>query len=61
MRNIILLLVVTFMTGCTSVKVQEMAPSLKVSHVCIQDNPKVIVADFIRTEKTLSSGQGQSL
>lgn len=47
MRNIILLVVVLFMTGCTSVKVQEMAPSLKVSHVCIQDNPKVIVADFI--------------
>ena len=47
MRNIILLLVVTFMTGCTSIKVQEMAPSLKVSHVCIQNNPKVIVAEFV--------------
>ncbi len=33
--------------GCTNVKVKDIDPSVKLSHVCIEDNPKVIVGQFI--------------
>lgn len=35
------------LSGCTSVKVSNVDPSLKISHVCIEKNPKVIVGDFL--------------
>ena len=34
-------------TACTNVTVREVDSSLQVSHVCIKDNPAVIVAEFI--------------
>ena len=33
--------------GCTSIRVRPVDPSIGVKHVCIQNNPKVIVADFV--------------
>ena len=35
------------LTGCTSINVQKLESSEKVSHVCIEENPKVIVHDFL--------------
>lgn len=44
----ILTLTMSFISGgCTSVKVKNVDPSIKLSHVCIEKNPKVIVAGFL--------------
>jgi len=43
-----LLLIATFLiTGCTSVTVQPIAPNANLQQVCIINNPKVTVSDFI--------------
>ena len=34
--------------GCTSVKFRPVDPSVKLSHVCIQENQKVRVSDFLQ-------------
>jgi hypothetical protein len=41
------LLVALFLAGCTSVQVQPLSPTLQVKHVCIQENPKVKIDDFV--------------
>jgi len=51
MKKLVLLLMIVLVTGCTSIKVQEIDPSLQLSHVCIEDNPKVIAGDFIPVVK----------
>ncbi len=33
--------------GCTAVKVDPLDVSRAISHICIKDNPKVIVPDFL--------------
>jgi hypothetical protein len=33
--------------GCTSIRVQPADSAATVKHVCIRDNPKVIVSDFV--------------
>jgi len=45
--RIIFALGALFVAGCTSVQVANLEASHKVYHVCIEDNPKVIVSDFI--------------
>ncbi len=35
------------LTGCTSVNIEQLDPKMQVSHVCIEENPKVIVHDFL--------------
>jgi len=47
--KILLLFISIFMTitGCTAVNVQKVDKGLDVEHVCIQENPKVIVTDFL--------------
>jgi hypothetical protein len=35
------------LTACTSVTVRPLDPALTIRHVCIQDNPKVLVSDFV--------------
>lgn len=47
MKKILTALFLALVASCTSIKVQEVDPSLQVSHVCIQDNPKVIVSEYI--------------
>lgn len=37
MKNCLFLFFAALVAGCTSVKVQEIAPSLQLSHVCIED------------------------
>ena len=33
--------------GCTSIQVQPLDSTTALSHICIQDNPAVLVADFV--------------
>lgn len=40
--------VVITASGCTSIDVRPVDPALKMSHVCIQENPKVLVTDFVQ-------------
>jgi len=41
-------LIATILIGCTSVKVRMVDPRLdNISHICIKDNPRVIVDDFV--------------
>lgn len=47
MKNCIFLFLAVLIAGCTSVTVHEIHPSHQLSHVCIKDNPKVIVEDFL--------------
>jgi len=47
MNKIILLILTMFMAACTNVQVKEIDSSLQISHVCIQNNPKVLVAEFL--------------
>lgn len=41
------LFVALALTGCTSVKVNRVDDTHKISHVCIKNNPKVIVDEFL--------------
>lgn len=43
----ILLACIAVISGCTSVTVKPVDPSLGIAYVCIRDNPKVQVDDFI--------------
>ena len=49
MKNVFLVFVLMLMAGCTSVQVNKLDSSHQVYHVCIEDNPDVIVQDFIST------------
>jgi hypothetical protein len=40
-------LTVFLVIGCTSIQVQPLDRSANLKHVCIQENPKVIVSDFV--------------
>jgi hypothetical protein len=43
-----LVLVLSFvLSACTSVEVRPPDPALAIKHVCIQENPKVLVRDFV--------------
>lgn len=43
----LLILSGTALTGCTSVRVNAVAAEHRIDHICIQNNPKVIVSDFV--------------
>lgn len=47
MRRGIVLLLAAFITACTAITVKPMDSSLNARHVCIQDNPKVTISDFV--------------
>ena len=47
MKKILSLIFLGLLASCTTVKVHEVDSSLQVNHVCIQENPKVIVEDFL--------------
>ena len=46
-----LLLVCVLVDACTSIQVQPLGGAEAAKHVCIQDNPKVIVSDFVQVLK----------
>ena len=47
MRYVLAALLPLLTLGCTSVQVRPLDPALHVDHVCIQENPDVIVHDFL--------------
>ncbi len=47
MRGMSILLITILAAACTSVTVKPVDSSLNTRHVCIQDNPKVTVRDFV--------------
>ena len=47
MKFLILALSIILITGCTSVQVTPLEPSLSVSKICIEQNEKVIVPEFL--------------
>jgi len=46
-RRLLLFVCVLIEFGCTSIHVQPADPTVHLRHVCIEDNPKVIVPDFL--------------
>lgn len=48
MKRIIILTAITFLaSACTSIQVQPIANDIKPEKICIEENPKVIVGDFL--------------
>lgn len=47
MRKTLVGITLLFVAGCTSIQVRELDPSTKISHVCIEENSKVIVHNFV--------------
>lgn len=47
MKRVTISITLIFLASCTSINVQKLDPTTKVSHVCIEENPKVIVRDFL--------------
>lgn len=41
------------LVGCTNVKVEPLDPQYQISRVCIEENPKVIVGDFVESLQNL--------
>lgn len=41
------------LTGCTNVNVEPVAPQYKISQLCTEENPKVVVGDFVDGLQTL--------
>jgi hypothetical protein len=39
--------VVVLMQACTAIHIEPVDPSSRVTHVCIENNPKVVVPDFL--------------
>lgn len=49
MKKIVLsVLALSLLSACTSVHVQPLQADAKPEKICIAENPKVIVADFLR-------------
>lgn len=47
MRHLVSLIVLFTLSACTSISVQPVDPELNVQHVCIQENPQVIIDGFV--------------
>lgn len=47
MKNLLFLVPILVVLGCTSVTVRQPDPQLHLSHVLIRNNPKVIVEGFV--------------
>lgn len=47
MRHLVFLPAIAVLSACTSINVQPVDPALNVRHVCIQENPAVIIDDFV--------------
>jgi len=58
MKKLALINAVIFFTGCTAIDVKQVDSSHNIDHVCIEDNPKVIVGDFASTVEDVFHGHG---
>lgn len=47
MKNLLAILTLGVMAGCTSVNIRPLSPELNINEICIEQNPKVIVGDFL--------------
>lgn len=45
--TLVILTLATTLAGCTAVKVRPVDNLSEIRHVCIQENPKVMVSDFV--------------
>lgn len=48
MRRIITLLIIVMISACTAITVIPVDASLNARHVCIQDNPRVTISNFVQ-------------
>lgn len=46
-KNIFIIVFLLVVVGCTSIRVQPIDRSANLEHVCIRNNPKVIVSDLL--------------
>lgn len=58
MKKCALLGIAVLLSACTAVDVKEVDSSHKIDHVCIENNPKVIVADFVSTVEDVFQSHG---
>lgn len=58
MNKFALILASIVITGCTSVQVSQLDRSHSVSHVCVEDNPKVKVEGFIEVVSDIFQDHG---
>ncbi len=58
MKYLIPTLSVILSTGCTSVQVKQLEPSLNVTKICIEENEKVIVPQFLNIVRSGLSRHG---
>ena len=56
--NLFCFVLVLGITGCTAVDVKPVDTSHSLDRVCIEDNPKVIVADFVSTVEDVFHAHG---
>lgn len=47
MKSVLVVAAAVAISGCTSINVRSVAPSENLQEVCIVDNPKVTVTDFV--------------
>ena len=47
MKKVLAILTLAVVAGCTSVNVRPVSSELNITNVCIEENPKVIVGDFL--------------
>ena len=57
MKKVILFICI-FMTGYTAIDVKQVESSHRLDRGCIEDNPKVIVADFVSTVEDVFHDHG---
>jgi len=58
MKKLALLSVIILFAGCSAIDVKQVDSSHNIDHVCIEDNPKVIVADFVSTVEDVFHDHG---
>ncbi|WP_417689328.1 Sbal_3080 family lipoprotein [Pseudidiomarina sp.] len=60
MKNLILGGLALALTGCTAIDVNQVSRAHQVDHVCIENNPKVIVDGFVDTVTDIFHQRGIS-
>ena len=60
MKKIKFLAAAILFSGCTAIDVKQVDSSHNIEHVCIENNPKVIVTDFVSTVEDVFNDHGIS-
>ncbi|MBU0622367.1 MAG: hypothetical protein KJ795_11000 [Gammaproteobacteria bacterium] len=48
MKQLLTLSLAVLLAGCVSISVKPVDSKVSIQHVCIEDNPKVVVSDFMQ-------------